>query len=311
MAEDSLQIYKRPKHDNGGNDEVAEFLSSINLSQYTDAIKDAGAECLDDFKIMDKEDLEDFAGSLNMKKLHQIKFVKACLALADAPSTMATQDEQKQQKQEQPKQQHFGGFEGFRGFGGATDAAKNTKQNNGSFGAMSGMMGGFKGMMENMMNEMNESQGHGHGQGQSQKMQQQFMVHSQPMPQQQPVYSMQAQHNMHFQHQMHHQPTSASPMASGGKAICNQCQGSGFQHKSSHKHKWSDLKQRCLFCSDCKRCRGKGWVPTGGSASISQCPPCKGRGWVHATNHDHKNGIPSQRCIFCSNCKPCKGTGRI
>jgi len=298
MADASLKIYKRPKHDNGGTDEVSGFLSSIKLSQYTDAIKDAGADSLDDLKIMDKEDLEEFAKSINMKKLHEIKFVKACLALEDAPPP---QDDQKQQFPERPKQQQFGGFGGF---GGAMDAIKNMKPKKGSLGAMSGMMGGFKGMMENMMNE---TQGH----GQSQKMQQQFIVHSQPMYQQQPMHHMQAQHHMHSQHKMQHQPMSASSPASSGKRICNQCQGTGFHHQSNLKHKWSDLKQRCLWCSDCRGCRGKGWVPTSGSVSISQCPPCKGRGWVHRTNHDHKNGIPSQRCIFCSDCRPCKGTGSI
>jgi len=268
----------------GGGDEVTEFLSNINLSQYADVMKDEGAECLDDLKSMDKEGLEEFAQSLSMKKLHRIKFVKACLALKDAAPTP---NEQKQQHRPM-KQQQFG-FGGMGAMGGVSDGINNINE-----------------MMANMMNEQQDQF------QKIQQMQQQFSgAHSQQIPQQQqrPMLNVHARHNMnmHPQHKMQQQPAKKG----GSKAICGQCGGCGFEHQSKLKHKWPDPERRCLFCSDCKGCGAKGWVPSNGTVSISHCPPCEGRGWIHDSSHQHRNGDPKKKCFWCSDCKICRGSGKI
>merc|ERR1719447_1951486 len=160
----------------------------------------------------------------------------------------------------------------------------------GGMGAMGGVSDGINNINEMMANMMNEQQ----DQFQKiQQMQQQFSgAHSQQIPQQQQRPML----NVHRQHKMQQQPAKKG----GSKAICGQCGGCGFEHQSKLKHKWPDPERRCLFCSDCKCCGGKGWVPSNGTVSISHCPPCEGRGWIHDSSHQHRNGDPKKKCFWCS-----------
>ncbi|KAJ3254033.1 hypothetical protein HK103_007572 [Boothiomyces macroporosus] len=87
------------------------------------------------------------------------------------------------------------------------------------------------------------------------------------------------------------------------KGACPKCNGAGFKHESSMKHK-GKAADKCKHCNTCKGCGGSGKV-----VGKKACSNCYMRGFVH-TSVDRAHDAPEDfRCFFCKDCGVCGGIG--
>ncbi|KAI9092433.1 hypothetical protein DFS34DRAFT_596687 [Phlyctochytrium arcticum] len=86
---------------------------------------------------------------------------------------------------------------------------------------------------------------------------------------------------------------------------CRKCEGKGYQHTSSTKHKASAL-HRCKKCTDCPDCGGSGML-----YDKNLCEICDARGFLHTSQEAGHPGLLTRRCANCSTCHNCYGHGVI